>query len=284
VASLVPHVESIQNGIPVTTSEVSVLDMANPSNVLFTMLGSSIFLTAGLGMGIGPMLYDPVRRQLYMGGCYERFGGTGSGEPATSKCVNVAFNLLRILPVDARETAQVLFYDLFPDVPSVDTSSMVFADLDPVTQTPTTIWATMRSPDVLVKIELPLNQSIAPRVRLIVPMPAFPSELVVISRKAQGKGDLIAVASERTGAITIYDTAAGQVVANVERVGDTPHGLKLYEPLPDSITPEAPTTSNGPVARLVSAVFAGCSLAFIEVPLNNPENAQLRGRIGECEE
>jgi hypothetical protein len=284
VASLVPHVESIQNGIPITTSEVSVLDMANPSNVLFTMFGSSIFLTAGVGMGIGPMLYDPVRRHLYLGGCYERFGGTGSGEPATSKCVNVAFNLLRTLTVDARENAVVAFYDLFADVQSIDTSSMVFADLDPSTQTPTTIWATMRNPDVLVKIALPLDQSIAPRARLIVPMPSFPSELVVIPRTQQGKGDLIAVASERTGAVTIYDTDAGQVVANVERVGDTPHGLKLYENLPDGINPDGSTNPNGPVARLVSAVFAGCSLAFIEVPLNNPENAQLRGRIGECEE
>ena len=277
VASLVPHVESITNGIPITTSEIAVLDMANPSNLLFTMIGSSIFLnTGGVGMGIGPMLYDPVRRHLVMGGCYERFGGTGSGEPASSKCANVAFNLLRTLTVDARENAVVVSYDLFSDVQSIDTSSMAFADIDPATQAPTAIWATMRNPDVLVKIALPLDQSIAPRVRLVVPMPSFPSELVVIPRTTQGKGDLIAVASERTGAVVIYDTDAGQVVANVERVGDTPHGLKLYENFDDG--------SANPTARLVSAVFAGCSLAFIEVPLNNPENAQLRGRIGECEE
>jgi hypothetical protein len=276
VASLVPHVDSIESGLPITSSEVSAVQMSNPANVLFTMVASSQFIAAGVG--IGPMLYDSVRRRLVLGGCYQRFGGTGAGEPATSKCVNTTFNFLRMLPVDSKDTPLVTLYDLFQDVQSVDTSAMVFADPDPVTQAPTTLWATMRNPDVLVKIALPLDQSIAPRVRLVVPLPSVPSDLVLIPRP--GQGDLLAITSERMGAITIYDTGAQQVVANVERLGDTPTGLRLYE-IHQAIDANGVSS---PSARLVSAVFAGCSVAFIEVPLNDPSTASLRGRIGECEE
>jgi hypothetical protein len=69
--------------------------------------------------------------------------------------------------------------------------------------------------------------------------------------------------------VTVYDDAVQQVVANVDRVGDTPYGLKLYD-----LTPTA--------ARLVAGVFAGCSLALVEIPLANPSSAALRGRIGGC--
>jgi hypothetical protein len=271
VSSLIPHVDDIQSGIPITSSEVAVLPMDDPSHPAFTMLGSSQFSAAGIG--IGPMLYDPARRRLVLGGCYQRFGSTGAGEPASSKCLATAFNFLRMLSVDAAGTSLPLIYDLYSQVQSNDLSSMVFADPDPVTQAPTALWATMRNPDVLAKIALPLDQSIPPHVLHLVPMPSFPSELVLIPRA--GRGDLIAVASERMGAITIYDSDADQVVANVLRIGDTPFGLKLFEFAGDAANP---------TARLVTGVFAGCSIALVEVPLNNPENATLRGRIGECEE
>jgi hypothetical protein len=106
-------------------------------------------------------------------------------------------------------------------------------------------------------------------VQRIVPMPTVPSELVVIPRS--GRRDLVAVTSERMGAVTIYDDQAEQVVANVDRLGDTPFGLKLYE-------------TEGNTARLVSGVFAGCSLALIEVPLDDPSRSALRARIGGCEQ
>jgi hypothetical protein len=61
------------------------------------------------------------------------------------------------------------------------------------------------------------------------------------------------------------------VVANVERLGDSPYGLKLYETTPTS-------------ARLVAGVFAGCSVALVEVPLDTPSTAALRARIGSCEQ
>jgi hypothetical protein len=272
VASLVPHVESIESGVPITTSEVAVLSQASPQIPLFTMIASGEFI-GGNGAGIGPMLYDGVRRRLVLAGCYARFGGTGAGEPATSKCPNNGSNLLRFLSVDGSNTVLPTFYNLFGDVRSDDLSNMVFADPDPVTGAPTTLWATMRNPDVLVKIDLPVNQSVNPRVRLVIPVPGVPSQLVLIPR---AQGDLIAVTVERAGAVVVVDTGTNQVVANVERIGDTPTGLKLFQMTND--------TSSAPVARLVATAFAGCSVAFVEVPLNDPASSSLRGRIGACEE
>jgi hypothetical protein len=270
IGSLVPFVDAIDNSIPITSSAVTVLAQGTPypKQPLYTMVASSEFVAAGIGMS--SLLYDPVRRHLIAGGCYQRFGNTGAGEPATSKCLNLNFNFLRYLPVDVgTDNGVTLAIDLFPSIQSVDLAAMVFADPDPITSAPTTIWATLRNPDTLAKINLPLNPSVAPSVTRIVPLPSTPGQLVVIPRA--GRGNIIAVASERMGAVTIYDEDAQQVVANVERVGDTPYGLALWD-------------NDGVNARLVSTVFAGCSVALVEVPLAHPAGAALRARIGGCEE
>jgi hypothetical protein len=270
IGSLVPSVNSIDNGIPITSSAVAVLAQGTPypKQPLYTMVASSEFVAAGIGMS--SLLYDPVRRHLIVGGCYQRFGNTGAGDPASSKCLNVNFNFLRYLAVDVGTANGVsLAIDLFPSIQSIDLAAMTFADPDPVTSAPTTIWATLRNPDTLAKINLPLNPSVAPSVTRIVPLPSTPGQLVVIPRA--GRGNVIAVASERMGALTIYDEDAQQVVANVERLGDTPYGVALWD-------------NDGVKARLVSSIFAGCSVALVEVPLANPAAAALRARIGGCEQ
>jgi hypothetical protein len=270
VGSLIPYVNSIQSGIPITSSMVSALPQSDPSKPLFTMLASSQFgggSGGGIGGGISSMLYDGVRRRLLVGGCYERFGGTGSGDPATSKCANLNFNFLRFLSVDSGTFSTVASFDLFTQVQSLDLVSMAFSDPDPVSGAPTTLWAVMRLPDVLVKISLPLDASVPPTVRLIVPIPSIPSQLVVIPRP--GVGDIVAVTSEQMGAVAVYDDSVQQVVANVDRVGDSPWGLQLYDRTATSV-------------RLVSTLFAGCSLALVEIPLANPSAAALRARIGGC--
>jgi hypothetical protein len=270
IGSLIPTVNAIESSIPITSSAVSVLAQGAPysKKPLYTMLASSEFVAAGIGMS--SLLYDPVRRHLVVGGCYQRFANTGAGEPASSKCVNANFNFLRYLPVDVGTANGVtLAIDLFPSIQSLDLAAMTFADPDPITSAPTTIWATLRNPDTLAKINLPLNPSVPPSVTRIVPLPSTPGQLVVIPRA--GRGNVIAVASERMGALTIYDEDAQQVVANVERLGDTPYGVAVWD-------------NDGVTARLVTSIFAGCSVALVEVPLANPSAAALRGRIGGCEE
>ena len=265
VSSVTPRIDAVAGQNLATSSLVAALDMADPSRVLFTMLASSPFVANGTG--VGPMLFDPVRRQLVMSGCYERFSGGGAGEPGTSRCGSINTNYLRFLDVDAGTGALVQLVDLFGEVFSIDTTALLFADRDPVTQAPGTLWVTMRNPDLLAQVELSAFRSIAPRVRRVVPLPISPSDLVRIPRA--GKADLIAVVAERAGSVVFYDAGQQQVVSEIEHLGDSPFTLQLL-------------SSDGVTARLAASVFRSCGNALIEVPLEAPWNAALRGRAGRC--
>jgi hypothetical protein len=153
-------------------------------------------------------------------------------------------------------------------VASTDTTAMAFGDPDPVTGAPTLLWLTLHNPDVLAQVELPLSPSVPPRVRRAIPLPVSPGDVLRIPRT--GMPDLIAVAAERTGGLVIYDTGAGDVVAQITRLGDSPFAIELL------------TDPGVSPARLAVTVFRSCSLALIEVPLDAPWNATLRGRAGKC--
>jgi len=124
-----------------------------------------------------------------------------------------------------------------------------------------------RSPDALIEVALPATPSQIPKVRRAVSLPTSPADIALIRRP--GGADLLAIAAERLGALVIYDTGNRQVVAQVDRLGDTPFTLKLL-----------PSPSGS--ARLVASVFGDCRLSLIEVPLDQPWNAALRGRAGKC--
>ena len=98
-------------------------------------------------------------------------------------------------------------------------------------------------------------------------MPVSPAEMLLISRP--GMPDLIAVAAEKLGGVAIYDTGVNQVVAQVERLGDSPFTLKLI-------------SQDATSARIAATVFNSCSVALIEVPLDAPWTAAVRGRVGKC--
>jgi hypothetical protein len=265
VASMTPRVDQqLTGGILYTSALVAALDMADPTQVLFTSLAASRNVASGTA--VGPMVFDPTRRQLFMSGCFQRFAG-GSGEPGTGRCSGIANNYLRLLDVDAQSSASVQLFDLYGDVLSIETIALALADPDPVTQVPRTLWATMRNPDVLVQVDLPAQPSVAPRVRRVVSMPIAPSDIVRIPRT--GAPDLLAIVAEKIGAVALYDTGAQQVVGQIENLGDSPFSAQLL-------------SSDGITARLAVTVFKGCKVALLEVPLAAPWQASLRGRVGTC--
>jgi hypothetical protein len=265
VASMTPRVDQqLTGGILYTSAVVAALDMADPTHVLFTSLASSRNVASGTA--VGPMVFDPTRRQLFMSGCFQRFAG-GSGEPGTGRCNGIANNYLRLLDVDAQSSASVQLFDLYGDVLSIETIALALADPDPVTQVPRTLWATMRNPDVLVQVDLPAQPSVAPRVRRVVSMPIAPSDIVRLPRT--GAPDLLAIVAEKIGAVAIYDTGVQQVVGQIENLGDSPFSAQLL-------------SSDGLTARLAVTVFKGCKVALLEVPLAAPWQASLRGRVGTC--
>jgi hypothetical protein len=270
VNSVVPHIDTITSGIVTTSGHIAALDDGDPSQVLFSYQTSTSLATQGNGWASGALAFDPVRRRLYTMGCYSRFAGTGAAEPGSAKCNNVATNLLRVIDVDAQAASSVQFYDMYSDVLSIETTSIMLADPDPITGASTTLYASMRNPDTLVQIALPLDYSQAPRVRRAIPMPITPADMLLIPRA--GDSDLIAMISERSGALGVYDVGRQTVVAVVEGLGDSPFNVTRV-PCP----PEAAGS-----ACLAATVFGECKLAFVEVPLAAPWNAVLRGRGGGC--
>src|SRR5262249_15858375 len=70
VSSIGPHVDSISGGQINTSTAVGVLDMQAPWPLLYSMRAGSSTLQVAGGSGVGPMAFDSVRRQLYLGGCY----------------------------------------------------------------------------------------------------------------------------------------------------------------------------------------------------------------------
>src|SRR5262249_42397059 len=121
VSGIIPRIDSITSNTLATSGVVAAVDMAEPSKVLYTALTGSAFVAsvvAGQGTSPGPMLYDAVRHQLVFGGCFQRFQGTGSGEPGTGKCGNTGFNFLRFLDVNARIAGLTELFDIYPDVAS----------------------------------------------------------------------------------------------------------------------------------------------------------------------
>jgi hypothetical protein len=220
------------------------------------------------------MAFDGIRRRLYLMGCYLRStAGFGAGEPGTLLCGDNGINLLRILNVDAKDNPGVpTEIDLHGDVHSSYTVQVLLGDPDPVTQAPMTLWATMRIPDSIVRIELPLSPAVAPRVRKVVPLPVSPADMVRIERP--GAADLLAIVAEKANSVVIYDTGADQVVAQVGRLGDSPY---MIQQVP---CPSGPGHAGS--ACLATSVFGECRVAFIEVPLSQPELSSLRGLAGSC--
>jgi hypothetical protein len=270
VSSVIPHIDEINAGLLFTTTSVAVLSMQDPSQLLFSMRAGSSRSFVANGTAVGPMVFDPIRRQLYLSGCYQRSSSFGAGEPGTLLCSGVNTNLLRILNVDSKDAADPLLVELFGDVRSIFTVQLLLADADPVTQAPRTLWATMRSPDSLVRIELPSVPSVAPRVRKVIPLPLGPADMVRIERS--GASDLLAVVAERLNTVAIVDTATDAVVAQLARLGDSPFMIQEVACPPE----------NTGSACLATSVFGECRIALIEVPKAQPSGAKVRALAGSC--
>jgi hypothetical protein len=271
---VVPHIDGVTSGITLTSSQVAALDMTRPEQILFTIpVGTAVIAS---GTAPGPMAFDAVNRRLYLSGCSQRFLGSGAGEPASGKCFSVGSNLLRIVEVDAQASALPRIYNLYDDVHSVDTTQLLLAEPDAATGAPHALWATMNTPDTLVRIELPQQPSSTPRVTRAVPLAITPADLIRIPRP--GSADLLGVVSERSGTIAFYDTGLDAIVGQVDRLGDQPFSVAQL--------PCPATTSDGaakvPSACLAVTVFNECRIAFVEVPLATPWTAALRGRGGGC--
>jgi len=278
VSALIPHFLGVNNGNGDQNSPVAVLNTADPSDILFSVLVTDP-LNSG-GIGAGPIVFDDVRRELILGGCYTRFpASTQGGQPSSGKCLpGTGSNLLRFLEVDAGAAAFSRLYDLGADLRSNDTVALELAPFDPATAT-RTMYAATRTPDQIAEIVLPSDPALSPFVRRTTSLGPFPSQIHRLDRPPGTTGpDLLAVTSgtltignTTPALLAIFDASQGQVVGQVDRLGDTPFGIA-------QLPPKAGDTS----AKLFVSVFASCRIAVIDVPYDRPWDVSVQALVGSC--
>ena len=273
VSSLVPHVDQVISGILQTFGRVAALDLSAPGGILYTLQVSAPGASTVNGIGAGPVIYDEARRQLILGGCYQRYSANAAGEPATAKC-GVALggqNPIRFVDVDSGSDANVRVFDLVNSVQGNETTALVLSAKDASGTSPI-LYALARNPDVLIEIELPAVASGDPVVRRVTPLPLKPSGAIRLERPAAIPGsDLIAVAGSGNSTVSIYDAFQGQVVAQIN-IADTINAAADY-PFALAQLPVKPADTT---ARFVASIFGSCQVAFFEVDYAQPSIARLR--------
>lgn len=268
IASLVPHIDEVQSGVLQAFGRVAAVLSDAPTQVLYTIDISNPNLSSAIGAGT--VIYDAARQQVILGGCYTRFTASSAGDPATSKCSTASgINPIRFVDVTAGSLGQVRVFELTASVRGNETTALVLGGEDGA-GVPQVLYAVSRNPDVLVEIALPTQPGQDPLVRRAVALPVSPSHAIRLKRPAGHPGsDLLAITGSANGTISIYDAAAGEVVGQVNGLGDYPFQI-------------AQVADPGDRARLVATVFGGCGLAFVDVDYAQPWNARLRATIGKC--
>ena len=276
VSSLVPHIESITNTQLSAFGRVAALQTDAVGQLLYTLVASSP--TIANQIGAGPILFDGSRRQLILGGCYQRFGASSSGDPTTAKCtLQSGVNPLRFVNVDSGVNANVRVFDLAPAVRGNETTGLALGGED-ASGVPQVLYAVSRNPDVMVELLLPPLQGQDPIIRRVTTLPLSPSGALRLRRPAGQSGpDLIAVAGSNNSTISIYDSFQGQVVALLPAsvvpgvTGDYPFALAQLDSSPDQAR-----------ARFAVTIFGSCQLAFYDVSFATPTDARLRSVVGAC--
>lgn len=283
VASLVPHIDSVNaqlNNLILTRAPFAALSLDGPTLSLFYAANASDEFTAG-GVGAGPVVFDAARRRLVAAGCYQRFPSSNGSAFSSAKCPSYSStNLLRFIGVDQGANASVQVVDLNSLVRSIETNGLALGGIDPAdpTKTPRKLYATVRGPDLLLELDLTSDPTAPVQVARATPLPVSPGGLTVIARPASlGGADIVAVAAETSGTITVVDTASGQVVANLEGLGNLPYTLTQ---LSGPQYPPGPATD--PRAHVAAALFDNCRVALVDVPLARPWQSAVRASLGSC--
>lgn len=269
VSALSPHIDQVLNGQAYTSAPVAALDATDSSHILYSMLASS----GPDGIGAGPILFDRGRRNLILGGCYQRFPNSTQGTPSSGKCLlGSRPNYLRVMSVDSGSDTTVNLVDISAQTRGNDVTGMVLGPED-ASGRAHNLYVSVRNPDLLVEVTLSDDPAVVPFVSRASPLPISPAGILRITLPpgVTEQGDLLAIAAAGNSAVDIFDAASGQVVSQIERLGTTPFSIV-----------QLPPAAGDANAHLIASVFADCRLAFIEMSYAQPWKTRLRGRLGSC--
>jgi hypothetical protein len=182
--------------------------------------------------------------------------------------------------IDRSNTARILETDLGGIYSTLEARDVLVGGYDPV-QDKERLYLVARGPDVLLVLDVLGARSAQPRVSVInaVLLPGGASYATLIRRGApEANDDVIAITCTATtrieGAVVLYDTRLGQIVAQVEDVGRQPYGIAVHHPARIS-------TATPDMARLFVTNFGDGRVAVIDIPdLANPQGTGLVAYLG----
>lgn len=186
--------------------------------------------------------------------------------------------LLRL--IDRNDTSRILEANLGSIYTILEARDVLVGGYDPV-QDKERIYLVARGPDVLLVLDVAGAKTATPRISIVnaVLLPGGASYATLIHRGApEANDDVIAItctANTRIpGAVVLYDTRLGQIVAQVENVGSQPYGIAVQHPARASETAVDQ-------ARLFVTNFGDGRVAVIDIPdLAAPEGAALVAYLG----
>lgn len=283
VSSLVPRIDASQSGVVLTSGHLAAVRQDDPSVVLYSATVTDRLF--GNGVGSGSMVFDDRNREVILAGCYGRFGSfAAGGDPSTLKCGTLFpanTSQLRFLSVDAggsTDASATRFYDLSSQLHAQDITGLAMGDVDAATGL-RNLYVSMRIPDGIARIGLPLDPAFKPIVESVVTTSSQPSQVLRLARPPGSTGTDLVVAtalstfqtSTTAGKLLVLDVARERIVGQVEGLGDSPFAIAQFPP-------KAGETG----AHLVVTMFGSCRISLIDVPYNDPASASLRATLGSC--
>jgi len=186
--------------------------------------------------------------------------------------------LLRL--IDRGNPSRILETNLGSIYTTLEARDVLVGGYDPV-QDKERLYIVARGPDVLLVVDVLGAKSAQPRISVVnaVLLPGGASYATLIRRGApEANDDIVAVTCTATtriqGAVVLFDTRLGQIVAQVEDVGRQPYGIAVHHP---SRTSSAETDK----ARLFVTNFGDGRVAVIDIPnLADPQGAELVAYLG----
>lgn len=216
--------------------------------------------TVDIGAGGAGVVYDAAGGQAYIAGCFERFKGGDTIECSINEQSDFfGLNPLRSFLPQLGASAPVETTVLGSVTGGASATALA------TSSDGETFFVLTTSPDALLAVERPTSGNKAGRVKTIVPLPAVPRGLVVLPRPG---GDWLAITSLESNALLIVDSVSGLVLHQLRPLGLSPYAL-VAQTLADKW-------------RVYVTLFAGCGVAAVDVPMNDPSATTLVTTVGAC--
>jgi hypothetical protein len=267
------------NGVGENTAVAVIPEPANlpDTGVSSNPPFSSVAYTVNLGVpGSNSIAVGPAS-EILVGGCFLLVQG-GSQVPCVGNPDKPEFyrtNILRVFDGNAGLAAQVFQRPLGPLLGTSTSGTAQTRDIA-VSPAAPVLYVATATPNALLVTALPgPGTTTTPTSLGTIPLSNAPGRIHVLSRAPLS--DLVAVTATESNSLLIVDPSSGNVVSQIQPVGNGPFGLASIRKAALS-----QIVGGGEGNRIFVSLFNGCGVAAVDVPDAAPERAALVSTVGAC--